>query len=357
MKIGDRRIGDGHPAYVIAEIGVNHDGDAGRALDLVDAAARAGADAVKLQHFDADRLMSRAAKLAAYQRAAGERDPIEMLRRLQLTLDELSAVLDRAHEAGLHAIVSVFSVELVEPAASLPWDAFKSASPDIINRPLLRAMGATGRPLIVSTGAAAIEEVVRAAKWLRSLRDRLAFLQCVSCYPVPDGQEGLDGIDAIGLALRDLAIPVGYSDHTEDEDTGHKAVAWHRAAILEKHLTYDRDAHGPDHAASLDANGLARYVALVRRGEELSSTTEPSPWSPSAEKHVLDCEWDVRTASRQSLVTTREIRRGEPIERADLTIKRPGTGIEPFRFDEVVGRRAGRTVEADMPLTDDDLDG
>lgn len=355
MRIGDREIGPGQPAYVIAEIGVNHDGSADRALQLVDSAAAAGADAVKLQHFEATRLMSRASRLAAYQERAGERDPVEMLARLELPVDALGRVVDRAHERGIHAIVTVFSLELVAPASALGWDAYKSASPDIINRPLLEAMGATGRPLIVSTGAAAIEEVVRAAKWLRPLHDRLAFLQCVSCYPVPEGQAALDGIDAIGLALREFDIPVGYSDHTEGEDTGHKAVAWHGATILEKHLTHDRTAAGPDHAASLDPDGLARYVALVRRGEELGERLDPGAWSPSATKRINDCEWDVRTASRQSVVSTREIEEGQTIERADLTIKRPGTGIEPFRIDEVVGRRAARTVEADMPLTDDDI--
>ena len=355
MRIGDREIGPGHPAYVIAEIGVNHDGSVERALELVDAASAAGADAVKLQRFDARRLMSRASRLAAYQRDAGERDPIDMLARLELTPDEMARVVERAHERAIHAIVTFFSVELVGPGARQGWDALKSASPDIINRPLLEAMGATGKPMIVSTGAAAIEEVVRAATWLRALRDRLAFLQCVSCYPVPEGQEALEGIDAIGLALRELDIPVGYSDHTDSEETGHAAVAWHGATILEKHLTYDRAATGPDHAASLDPDGFARYVALVRRGEALAQRLEPGAWSPSATKRVLDCEWDVRAASRQSIVATREIAEGETFERADLTIKRPGAGIEPFRLDEVVGRRAARAVEADTPLTDDDL--
>lgn len=355
MKIGDREIGPGHPAYVIAEIGVNHDGALDRALQLVDDAATAGADAVKLQCFEARRLMSRASRLAAYQAAAGERDPVEMLSRLELSLDDMARVVERAHDRAIHAIVTVFSVELVAPASTLAWDAYKSASPDIINRPLLDAMGTTGKPLIVSTGAAAIEEVVRAAKWLRPLHDRLAFLQCVSCYPTPPGREALEGIDAIGLILQEFGIPVGYSDHTESEETGNAAVAWHGATILEKHLTHDRGAVGPDHSASLDPGAFARYVALVRRAEQLGDRLAPARWSPSAEKRVLDCEWDVRTLSRQSIVTTREIRDGEPIEREDLTIKRPGTGIEPFRMDEVIGRRAAKDIEPDVPLTEDDI--
>ena len=133
MQIGDRKIGVDQPPYIIAEIGVNHDGEVARALELTDAAADAGADAVKLQFFETDRLMSKAAKLAAYQKNAGETDPIEMLKRLELTIDEMALVVDRAHERGIHAIVTVFSMELVEVAETLAWDAYKTASPDIVN--------------------------------------------------------------------------------------------------------------------------------------------------------------------------------------------------------------------------------
>jgi len=169
VVIGTRNIG-GHyrapaptPPYIIAEIGVNHDGSADRALELVDAAAWAGADAVKLQLFRADLLMSRAARLAEYQRAAGEADPIDMLRRLELSFDEMERIGARAHENGLHAIVSVFSVELVPEAERLPWDAYKTASPDIIHKPLLDALAATRRPLIVSAyqaGAAPMRQLL-----------------------------------------------------------------------------------------------------------------------------------------------------------------------------------------------------
>ncbi|MEZ6163705.1 MAG: N-acetylneuraminate synthase family protein [Phycisphaerales bacterium] len=138
MNIGNRQIGLDHPPYIIAEIGVNHDGQVDRALSLTDAAADAGADAVKLQFFRTDLLMSKAAKLAAYQKNAGETDPIEMLRRLELSLSDLARVVDRAHQLGIHAIVTVFSTQLVEVAR---WDAYKTASPDIVNRPLLEAVG------------------------------------------------------------------------------------------------------------------------------------------------------------------------------------------------------------------------
>ena len=342
LNIAGRAIGPRHPPYIIAEIGVNHDGDPGRAVMLTDCAASAGADAVKFQLFETDRLMSKAARLAAYQKSAGESDPFAMLRRLELSIDRLAPAVERARALGMHAIVTVFSVELVEAAQRLPWDAYKSASPDIVNKPLLEAMAATGKPLIVSTGASTLDEVVRAAGWLEGIRDRLSLLQCVSSYPAPDA--ALGGIRALVEAT---GLLVGYSDHTASVETGAQAVAA-GALLLERHLTDDCAAAGPDHAASLDPAGFARYVRLARAASPGAAFVEVG-------KQVLDCEQDVRTVSRQSLVATRDLDAGHVIVREDLTIKRPGTGIEPWRMNEVVGRALARAVEADMPLSDGDV--
>lgn len=369
MKIGQREIGPGHPPYVIAEIGVNHDGQVSRALELTEAAVEAGADAVKLQYFETDRLLSKAAKLAAYQKAAGETDPVAMLRRLELGLDEMARVVDRAHELGIHAIVTVFSVELVQPASGLAWDAYKSASPDVINKPLLEALAATGKPLIVSTGASTLDEVVRAVGWLEGILDRLAVLQCVSSYPAHHGAVG--GFFALRERFGER-VPIGYSDHSISNEARMPG-----AAVLEKHLTYNTSAAGPDHAASLNPRDFRRYVEhskeegeyaadefrkralcslAVGRGcriEEVSA----SDIDEYLQKRVMESEQDVRAVARQSLTMTRAMSRGEAISRDDLTIKRPGTGIEPFRLDEVIGKRLARSVEADTPLVEDDLAG
>ena len=350
MRIGDREIGLGHPPYIIAEIGVNHDGSAERALALVDAAAHAGADAVKLQFFRADLLMSRAAGLASYQRQAGEADPLSMLRRLELGIDAVASVVDRAHTLGMHAIVTVFSVDLVAEAERLPWDAYKSASPDVVNRPLLETMSATGRPLIVSTGACEAGEVERAIGWLAGARDRLALLQCVSCYPTSNEDAA---IGAMGVLRRLFDGPVGYSDHTTGEDTGALAASL-GACILEKHLTYDRAARGPDHAASLDPAGFARYAEAARSHGRMEFPPDDPRIGPP-EKRVLACEQDVRRVSRQSVTTRRALEAGHALTPDDLTIKRPGTGLEPWRLGGVVGRRLARGVRADAPLVADDL--
>lgn len=345
LHIGGRTIGPGLDPYIIAEIGVNHDGDVERALQLIDLAAGSGADAIKVQYFRADLLMSGAARLAGYQQAAGETDAFSMLRRLELDLSAMERVVQRAHRRGVHAIVTVFSVDLVQGVRALPWDAFKTASPDIIHRPLLEALAGDERPMIVSTGASTMDEVLRACEWLHGTRGRLALLQCVSSYPAP--QEALEGIGALAAATD---LPVGYSDHTESVETGARAVEA-GACVLERHITDDRDRTGPDHAASLDGAQFAEYVRLACAAR---SPSRP-PASPAPGKGVLACERDVRRVSRQSIVTRRSMAAGHTISREDLTFKRPGSGLEPFRLGEVVGRRLARAVEADVPLTGNDL--
>ena len=278
-------------------------------------------------------------------------------------------------------------VELVEVAERLNWDAYKSASPDIINRPLLEAMANTGKPLIVSTGASELDEVTRAADWLEGIRDRLAFLQCVSSYPAPD--EALGGIRAIADAT---GLVTGYSDHTKSHRTGWLA-AMAGAHLLEKHITDDRKRTGPDHGASLLVSQLGTYMESSASGASSQSefqlfidvirpkygldSVSPHQLLPDDYSHyynkfgadglaracgvaitksVLDCERDVREVSRQSLVSTRALRAGDVLTREMLTIKRPGTGVPPFLMDEMIGRRVARDVEMDVPIVREDVE-
>lgn len=382
MQIGNRKIGVDQPPYVIAEIGVNHDGEVSRALSLTDAAADAGADAIKLQFFETDRLMSKAAKLAAYQKNAGETDPIEMLRRLELTIDEMSLVVDRAHERGIHAIVTVFSTELVEIAETLAWDAYKTASPDLVNRPLLEALMATGKPMIVSTGASEYHEVGDVYfQLLERIVERCAMLQCVSSYPTDPSNASIAAMHHFPDDLWLCGGAIGYSDHTAEIDTGAVAVAV-GASILEKHFTFDRKAMGPDHASSLEPDQFAQYIQLAKgatkppmhkRKERLfgiiltgkswqvvdrlaiEHMSKSDPRIGPIEKCVLDCERDVREVSRQSVVSACDIEPKTVITREMLTIKRPGTGILAYRLDEVVGKVASRRIVADYPIVQEDL--
>lgn len=177
-------------------------------------------------------------------------------------------------------------------------------------------------------------------------------LQCVSSYPTPSDQASLAAIGALREATD---LPTGYSDHTQDVDTGAIAVAC-GACILEKHLTYDRAAKGPDHAASLDPDAFARYVRLARAARVDPPVISPhDPRLGPCEKRVLDCERDVRAVSRQSIVASRSLPAGHAISTDDLTIKRPGAGLPPWRLRETIGHRLARAVEADTPLSDEDL--
>ena len=342
MKIAGRPIGPGHPTYIIAELGVNHDGSAQRALELIDVARRCGADAVKFQYFEPARLLSRSAVLAAYQEAGGADDPFAMLSALTLDLVELRTLCAHAHFVGLHAIVTVFSVELVTPAVEMAWDAFKVASPDLVNLPLINALRDTCRPIIISTGAATLNEVERTVEHLRAV-EALAVMQCVSAYPTPEEHASLGGIHAL---RESCGRPVGYSDHTSGIDTGGFAVAA-GACMIEKHLTHDRHASGPDHAASLDPDGFAEYVSVIRRAERMMGRYA---------KTVLDVEQDVRLVSRQSVTLRQDRPAGHVLEAGDLTVQRPGRGIPAWEMDALIGRTLVRPVEAGTLLAPEDLD-
>ena len=340
MRIGERSIGPGHPPYVIAELGVNHDGERDRAMQLVDAARAAGADAVKVQWFEADLLLSRAARLARYQETGGASDPFEMLRGLELDPRVIAEIVEHSGNAGLATIATLFSVDHVDAAVRCGFDAFKTASPDVVNRPLVEALVATGRPMLLSTGAATLAEVEAVSGWLGA-HDHV-LMHCVSAYPTPDDMASLAGRAAMCRINRNA---LGYSDHTTAEDTGALAVAG-GACVLEKHLTLDRTAPGPDHAMSLDPPGFERYVRLAHRAHRMLGAPHKAP---------LAIELDVREVTRQSVTAQCELPVGHVIEPGELTIKRPGGGIEPSRLAETVGRRLARPVAANTPLRDEDL--
>jgi len=337
-----RRIHKDEPVYVIAEIGVNHDGQVDRALALVESAKRADADAVKLQLFKAELLLSDDAELAAYQEANAA-NPHAMLNALQLTVDEMIQVRQRAHELGIGFIVTPFSLENFDDMRRLDPDAVKIASPDCVNSPLIERMYELGKPMIISTGAATMSE------WSAAFVDRwndqpTAIMHCVSAYPTPLDRANLGAVAGLSSVY---SFPVGYSDHTTSVMTGALA-SMVGAAILEKHLTYDTAATGPDHAASLRPEVFAQYVRNARAAQSAKAGDEFDV--------VQDIEQDVRRVSRQSVCATRDLAAGQVIERDDVTVKRPGTGIPARRLDEVVGRKLLRDVKGNHLLRDEDVD-
>lgn len=327
MNIGDHDLAA--RVMVIAEIGVNHDGRVACALELVHAAKAAGADAVKLQLFAADRLVAEGTGCAAYQNASDQR---ALLRTLELSRAEVERVVAEARRVGLMPLATPFSVEDVETCAGLRLPAIKLASPDLVNWPLLRRCARVGVPLLVSTGASDAAEIARTADWLRAWGGQAALLHCVSSYPTPADDAGLSSI----AALAAHGLTVGYSDHTNEVMAGALAVTA-GARVVEKHLTYDRAASGPDHAASFDPDQLAEYVRHVRLAERMRGTPRTG---------TLAREADVRRLSRQALAFGRALRAGERVSEADLVTRRPADGVGAAEAPNVVGRTLTRDVRS-----------
>jgi N-acetylneuraminate synthase/N,N'-diacetyllegionaminate synthase len=343
IQIANRTIAPTHPTFVIAEIGVNHDGSLARALDLVRIAKDGGADCVKLQIFQARTLMNAASAFAGYQKErVTDASPADMLRRYELSPRDLARVVDAIIAAGLVPLATPFSPNDVQTIASLDLPAVKIASPDLVNYPLLDAVAATRRPMLLSTGAATLDEVRTSVAWLNGWNTPFALLHCVSSYPTPPEHANLQWIGELARAFN---VPVGYSDHTPELLSGALAVA-SGACLVERHLTYDNAAEGPDHSASSDPEDFAEYVGLIRTADLLRG---------QAGKRVLPIEQDVRTVSRQSLVAARDIAAGQILSEADLTVQRPGTGIAAAHLPQTLGRRTQRAIPAGTMLQPDML--
>jgi len=343
IHINRRKVGPGRPTFVIAEIGVNHDGSLIRALELVRIASACGADAVKLQIFSARSLMHATSSFATYQKdRCDDADPTAMLRKYELREEALREVVGAIRNLGMIPLATPFSPADVETIESLDLPAVKIASPDLVNRVLLQRVADTGRPMLVSCGAATMDEVAEAVGWLREWNAGFALLHCVSSYPTPPDQANLCWI---GEMASWFDVPVGYSDYTSEVHGGAMAAAC-GACIIEKHLTYDRTAPGPDHAASADAEQFAQYVGMIRNADTMRGSTG---------KRVLDIERDVRKVSRQSLVLARPLGIGEVVAEADVTVQRPGTGIPAAEITTAIGKRAARPLPAGTLLTWDML--
>lgn len=336
FTLGTRTVGDGAPCFVIAEAGVNHDGDAQQALALVRAAKDAGADAVKFQTFRAETLVAAGARTAAYQQAStGDTDQTAMLKRLELPLDALRACRAEAERIGIVFLSTPFDVASADLLAEMKVPGFKLGSGELTNLPLLAHIARLGRPLIVSTGMATLDEVEAAARTIRLHGDPpVAWLHCVSSYPTPVHEANLRAMDSLRLAL---GGPVGWSDHTVGVETALAAVA-RGAQVIEKHLTLDRTLAGPDHAVSLEPKDLARLIAQIRLVESAlgDGVKRPAP-----------CERDTAEVARRSLVAARDLPAGHTLTAADLAVKRPGTGLAPDQLTRLVGKTLIKPLNVD----------
>jgi N-acetylneuraminate synthase/N,N'-diacetyllegionaminate synthase len=345
FSIGGRFIGAGHPPYIIAEAGVNHNGSPDLALRLVDAAADAGADAIKFQTFKADSLVVPGASQATYQsERAKAGSQLEMLRALELPERAHEGCFIRAAERSLTLISTPFDLASAGMLRARGVPAFKVGSGDLTNLVLLRGVAAYGLPIIVSTGMATMDEVEAAVRDIRAHGDPpLALLHCTSAYPAPAEDGNLRAM----MTLRDrFDVPVGYSDHTLGIAVA-TASASLGAVIIEKHITLDRSMDGPDQFASLEPDEFAAMASSIREAFVAIGDGTKAPRAS---------EEDTRMVSRRSLVLNRPLSAGETIRETDLDAMRPASGISPLLVDMVVGRRAAVDLEQRVILHPNDLD-
>ena len=339
--------------FVIAEAGVNHNGSLETALALVDTAAAAGADAVKFQTFRADDIVVPGTEKASYQKANTDAgDQHAMIRALELSEADHVAIAARCAERGIEFMSTPFDTWAAELLLRLGMKRIKIASGEVTNRPFLEFLARTGRPLILSTGMATLEEAEQAAGWLREARaaagvrsgttDWLTVLHCTSNYPAQPADVNLRAMATLRNALD---VPVGYSDHTLGLEVSLAAVAL-GACVLEKHFTLDRAMPGPDHQASLDPAQLRALVAGVRAIEQAFGDGIKQP---------RESELPVRALVRRSAFLARDVAAGAALGEADLRFLRPGHGIGPEHSRALFGRRAARALAAGSLLRWEDL--
>jgi len=335
IEIGDRAVGVGRPTFIIAEAGVNHNGNIGMARQLVDEAVKAGADAVKFQTFKAERLVTLDAPKAEYQKSTtgANESQFEMLRQLELSPEAHHDLMAYCKEKDILFMSTPFDEESADLLADLGVAVYKIPSGEITNLPFLAHVARQWKPMIVSTGMSSLGEVESAVHTIELAGNRqFILLHCVSNYPADPRDANLRAMNTMATAFN---VPVGYSDHTLGIEVSLAAVAL-GACVIEKHFTLDRNLPGPDHQASLEPNELLALVQGIRIVEAALG---------HGRKEAVAREDNTATVTRKSLVTVRDIPAGQVLTKEMIAIKRPGTGLPPGMRVHIVGR----TVKQDIP--------
>jgi len=325
--------------FIIAEAGVNHNGSLEMAFQLIDVAVAAGADAVKFQTFKAEKVIAFNAPKAGYQKEATGSDgsQLEMVKKLELDETAHTRLYQYCQHKGIQFLSTPFELESIDLLYRLGLEIFKIPSGEITNLPYLRKLGALKKRLIMSTGMADLGEIEDALDVLTESGtplENITVLHCNTEYPTPVEDVNLKAMLTIGHAF---GVAVGYSDHTPGIEVAVAAVAL-GAAVLEKHFTLDRNLPGPDHKASLEPDELKAMVQAIRNIEKALGNGIKRP-SPSEVKN--------KSIARKSLVATQPIKTGEQFSADNITAKRPGTGISPMRWDEVLGQAAQKDYKKD----------
>ena len=341
FNIGNKVIGDGNSAFIIAEAGVNHNGDINIAKELVDKAIFAGVDAIKFQTFKTEKLVTGYADMAEYQKdnIGKVESQFNMLKKLELSYECFIELQQYCINKGIMFLSTPFDFESADFLASMGMEAFKISSADLTNIPFLEHIARFNKPIILSSGMSTLSEIEEAINAIYSLGNEVvAVLHCTSNYPAELLNVNLNAMNTIKNAFK---IVSGYSDHTEGITIPIAAVAM-GGSIIEKHFTLDKNMEGPDHKASLSPLELKAMVQEIRNVEMALGT---------GIKRYNSSEVDTMKAARKSIVAARDIKAGENINFVDLDYKRPGTGLSPKFYMEIVGKKANRDIKMDEQIT------
>ncbi|MCD6360457.1 MAG: N-acetylneuraminate synthase family protein [Armatimonadetes bacterium] len=349
VTIGDRLVGGDAPTYIVAEAGVNHQCDLDIAKKMIEEAHAAGADAIKFQTYNADTLTTRwAPRYWEHPEPSGTQYAIYKASD-DFEREDYEQLFRHAREVGIEWLTTPFDLEAVEWLADMGMAAFKIASADITNFPLLRAVAGKGRPVMISSGGSTLDELRAAVAELRRMgNDQIILLHCILCYPSPDDQMNLRCIPTLERELPGVII--GLSDHSVPDPsvTVPTAAVALGAKVVEKHFTLDTTWEGDDHYLSVDPQMLRTMVHNIRKVEAALG---------SPEIRVLDCEMAAHDYARRSIVAAVDLKAGTVLRPEHLIMKRPGTGVSPALVDEMIGRTMIRDVDEDQLVTWDDVDG
>lgn len=342
FKIGKKIINKETPTYIIAEIGVNHNGSMELAKKTIDAAKAAGADAVKFQTFKTEKLVSKKAKQAEYQiqNTGKVESQFDMLKKLELTENDFRELKHYCEDRDIEFLSTPFDEDSAVLLKELGVHAYKIGSGDLTNVPFLSFLNTLNIPIILSTGMATISEIEEAVEALKDTD--ISILHCTSVYPAPYNEVNLLAIQTIDRAFGKV---VGYSDHTLGSAVSLGAIML-GAKIIEKHFTLDQNLPGPDHKASLNPEELTEFIRSVRHLE--SSIGDGI-------KKCTPSEESTREVARKSIVSAVPLKEGEVITEGKIAVKRPGTGIAPKHYSMLLGKKMKRAVDQDEALTWDDL--
>lgn len=340
VEIQERRIGPGYPCFVIAEAGVNHNGCIELALRMIDVAQAAGADAVKFQTFNVDKLVTENAPKAPYQieTTGRSQSQAEMLRRLELSKEDHQAILQRCSERDILFLSTPFDADSADFLDSLDMPVFKIPSGEVTNMAFLKHVARKGKPIILSTGMCTLSDVEAAVEAIRGGgSDQLILLHCVSNYPADPKDMNLRAIRSMVEAF---SVPCGLSDHTLGIEVALAAVAL-GACVIEKHFTMDRNLDGPDHRASLNPAELTALVNGIRKVEVSLGTGIKQP---------VPAEVSSREVIRRSLVAAEDLKEGTVLTQRMIVARRPRTGLDPDKLELLVGRRLKVSVKSGAPF-------